>query len=115
MNSVSQATVHELGVSSLWWGWLVAPTWWLTQFEVRYAFVRWACVRGQRGWIDGMGFAAVLISIVIVLWSVRCFRAAKGDEAMRFVSVGAIWISIGFAVLTAVQILPDLFIDVCRL
>ena len=115
MNSIPDVTAHKSGVSSLWWGWLVAPTWWLTQFEARYAFVHWSCTHDVRGLVPGLGLAAVVISIAIVLWSIRCFRAAKEDEAMRFIAVGAIWISVGFAILTAIQILPDLFIELCRI
>jgi hypothetical protein len=114
MNSASPPMAHKFGVSSLWWGWVAAPTWWLTQFEIRYAFVHWSCTHALHAFVSVLGLIAVAVSIAIVLWTVRCFKNTRDDEAMRFVSVGGVWIAIAFALLTAVQILPDVFIEVCR-
>jgi len=111
---LTSGTAGKGGLSALWIGWILAPTWWLTQFEVRYAAVGWACAHGFNAFVPGFGIFAVLVGFIIWFAAYRSGRESDGLRAGGFLARGASWTALAFALLTAVQILPDLFIDLCR-
>jgi hypothetical protein len=46
MNAENRILPSQPGtLAAVWWGWIIAPGWWLAQFEARYALVlaRGAC------------------------------------------------------------------------
>ncbi|HEU5078926.1 MAG TPA: hypothetical protein VFT72_06920 [Opitutaceae bacterium] len=115
MNTAQELEMPERsGAGALWWGWILAPTWWLTQFEIRYALVHWSCARDHRGLVAGTGAAALVVAILIALWTWRYRASCRGEQPRTFVATGAVWTSVAFALLVAAQLLPDVFIDLCR-
>src|SRR3954471_9694600 len=101
-------------VAALWWGWLGAPSWWLTQFEIRYAFVPWACSHGHRWMVLGLGAVALAGSLALAIWAWWSLKKTRGGQPLSFLRLGAAWSATFFALLVLAQMLPDLFLDPCR-
>jgi hypothetical protein len=99
---------------TFWWGWIIAPGWWLAQFEVRYALIPWACDHGHSWTVPAAGGVAWSISIALVLWSWRAQRRAQGRQPLAFLAAGGVWMTIFFSALILTQLLPDVFMDPCR-
>lgn len=100
---------------AIWLGWIAAPAWWLAQFEVRYVFVPWACAHGQRWLVLGCGGLAFAASAALAAWAWRTRRASTGEEPATFLQRGAAWSAAFFSFVVLIQMLPDLFLDPCRL
>jgi hypothetical protein len=105
---------HDSAIPTLWWGWIGAPTWWLLQFEIRYAGVPWACRHGLPQVIPVVGAGALLVSMMIVLWAWRAWPRAR-TATHGFIALGGAWSATLFAFLVFAQLLPDFFLGPCRI
>ena len=100
-------------LAALWWGWIIAPTWWLSQFELRYALVPWACRHEKPDLVPLVGMVAFAISLGLVGWAWSNARK-NGHEERAFLRHGGVGIAALFSFLILMQLLPDLFLGVCR-
>jgi|GEM_PF-1452926 len=93
-------------------GWLLPPVWWLTQFQVRYALVPWACKVGKPWSVPAVGLVALVVAgIFFVTAKTRAVR--DREDTAKLVGQVGVWSSALFFVLIAAQLLPDLFVDGC--
>jgi hypothetical protein len=115
-----KAEIHPVLDSSpgtlpaLWLGWIGAPVWWLTQFEVRYILVQWACRHGQRWAVLQWGVAALAVSVGLAGWAWSVRGRNNAEAPAGFLRRGAAWSATFFTLLVLAQLVPDLFLDPCR-
>jgi TRAP-type C4-dicarboxylate transport system permease small subunit len=114
---------EKKGYLLLWVGVLMAPIVWLTQFEIRYSLVQWACARQNRLVLHLLS-AVVLILIAsggFLSWRnwVREGKRSPTDEISGpqernlFLALLGALVSAMFALVLTAQFIAEILIDPC--
>lgn len=106
----------------LWASVLAGPVFWLCSFQAKFSFVPWACASQNKGIL----FLPTLIAILLTAGAgVLAWRQWKelgetiSEEGnplarSRFMALGGMVFSAGFALVILAQAVPDAILEACQ-
>lgn len=103
----------EIRTSSvvLWCALLLAPAAWVTDLQLRYALIQWACANHRQWTLTLLSAPLLLIAIVC---AVTGWRYANDDHPrIKFMALGALALGFAFSLAIIAATLPDFFLRPC--
>ena len=98
---------------ALWIGILAGPVAWTIVFELKYALIDYVC-RNHAHWLYWIFVAGGLLICAFGAFSGWAGMAGDDSPRARFMGIGAIALSIAFAVFIIAMSIPDLFLRPCE-
>ena len=108
---------------ALWYGVLAGPIAFMTQFQLKFMMVPWACAIGSQIWLTVVTVVALAFPVSAGLISFRMWSAAgpsledeQGGQIgrTRVMGICGIALSAMFALAMIAQAIPDFIIGACQ-